>query len=238
MGFVYILKNPSFGDEWVKIGQTENIETRVETLNRSEATPFAFRVYATYEVKDAQMVERQIHEIMDELHYDLRARETLNGRDRVREFFHISAERVYKFFEHIAVLRGDGDNLRRYPPNNEEMVEEEHAEILSYRQRASNTTFEKLGISPGTELIFLYDDAYSCQTYDEKNKIKYNDEIYSISAFARKIGSENFQWTGSSVNGFRYFTFEDETLWNRRKRLEKICIEESEENEDMEISES
>ena len=44
-GVIYILTNPSFPD-YVKIGYAHNIETRLKQLNRSEAIPFAFRVYA------------------------------------------------------------------------------------------------------------------------------------------------------------------------------------------------
>ena len=48
-GVIYILTNPSFPD-YVKIGYATNIENRLKQLNRSECIPFAFRVYATYDV--------------------------------------------------------------------------------------------------------------------------------------------------------------------------------------------
>lgn len=48
-GYIYILTNPSF-KEYVKIGYADNVENRLRQLNNSECTPFAFRVYATYEV--------------------------------------------------------------------------------------------------------------------------------------------------------------------------------------------
>lgn len=46
---LYILTNPSF-PEYVKIGYTQDIKKRLEKLNKSKCTPFAFRVYATYDV--------------------------------------------------------------------------------------------------------------------------------------------------------------------------------------------
>lgn len=49
-GYIYILTNPSF-KEYVKIGYADNVENRLRQLNNSECTPFAFRVYATYEVE-------------------------------------------------------------------------------------------------------------------------------------------------------------------------------------------
>lgn len=48
-GYIYILTNPSFPD-YVKIGYADNVNNRLQQLNNSECTPFAFRVYATYEV--------------------------------------------------------------------------------------------------------------------------------------------------------------------------------------------
>ncbi len=48
-GYIYILTNPSFPD-YVKIGYADDVERRLQQLNRSECIPFAFRIYATYEV--------------------------------------------------------------------------------------------------------------------------------------------------------------------------------------------
>jgi len=223
MGFVYILKNPSFGDEWVKIGQTNqnDVEIRVNQLNQSEATPFAFRIFATYEVDEPLKVEREIHGLFDKIHYELRARETVNGRKRVREFFHVSPENAFDIFKHIAALRGDTNKLKLYAPNAEEREDEDEAENLSIRRtRARNTTFEMIGIEKNTELSFLSDDSCICRTLDNKNKVEYENEQFTITNLALKIGREKFGWTGSNVNGFEYFTFNGETLWNRRKRME------------------
>ena len=48
-GYIYTLTNPSF-PEYVKIGYADDVEKRLNQLNRTECTPFAFRLYATYEV--------------------------------------------------------------------------------------------------------------------------------------------------------------------------------------------
>ena len=52
MGYIYILTNPSF-PQYVKIGYATDVKQRLDELNRSTAVPFAFRVYATYEVDSA-----------------------------------------------------------------------------------------------------------------------------------------------------------------------------------------
>ena len=50
MGYIYILTNPSFPD-YVKIGYADDVATRVKQLNSTAATPYAFRIYATYETE-------------------------------------------------------------------------------------------------------------------------------------------------------------------------------------------
>ena len=60
-GVIYILTNPSFPD-YVKIGYADDIDKRLKQLNRSECIPFAFRVYATYEVNsrlDEKTVDKE-----------------------------------------------------------------------------------------------------------------------------------------------------------------------------------
>ncbi len=69
-GFIYILTNPSFPD-YVKIGYAHDVEKRLQQLNRSECIPFAFRVYALYEVEHV-LADKQIHKLLDSLNPDLR----------------------------------------------------------------------------------------------------------------------------------------------------------------------
>ena len=69
-GYIYILTNLSF-QGWVKIGYADNVEERVAQLNRTECTPFAFRVYATYEVND-RLKDISVHSLIDKLNPTLR----------------------------------------------------------------------------------------------------------------------------------------------------------------------
>ena len=70
-GVIYILTNPSF-PEYVKIGYADDIDKRLQQLNRSECIPFAFRVYATYEV-NSRLSDLKIHSIIDKLNPNLRS---------------------------------------------------------------------------------------------------------------------------------------------------------------------
>ncbi len=49
-GVIYILTNPSF-PQYIKIGFAKDVKKRLDSLNSSSAIPFAFRIYATYEVE-------------------------------------------------------------------------------------------------------------------------------------------------------------------------------------------
>ena len=62
-GVIYILTNPSF-PEYVKIGYADDMNKRLKQLNRSECIPFAFRVYAIYEVS-SRLSDLKIHSIID-----------------------------------------------------------------------------------------------------------------------------------------------------------------------------
>ncbi len=77
-GVIYILTNPSF-PEYVKIGYANDINRRLQQLNRSECIPFAFRVYATYEVS-SRLSDLKIHSIIDKLNSNLRSVESFNGK--------------------------------------------------------------------------------------------------------------------------------------------------------------
>ena len=89
-GVIYILTNPSFPD-YVKIGYADDIDKRLAQLNRSECIPFAFRVYATYEV-NSRLSDLKIHAIIDKLNPNLRSIENFNGQKRVREFYAMPPE--------------------------------------------------------------------------------------------------------------------------------------------------
>ena len=73
MGYIYILTNPSF-EEYVKIGYATDVKKRLNELNSSSAVPFAFRVYATYEV-DSALSDKKLHSILDKLNPNLRSME-------------------------------------------------------------------------------------------------------------------------------------------------------------------
>ena len=56
------------------------MKQRLDELNRSTAVPFAFRVYATYEV-DSALSDKKLHSILDKLNPELRSTEEVDGKN-------------------------------------------------------------------------------------------------------------------------------------------------------------
>ena len=123
---IYILTNPSF-PQFVKIGYADDVIDRVDTLNRNPGLPYSFRIYATYEVKE-RLEDLKIHKIIDSLNPTLRTQEEVNGRQRVREFFAMSAEAAYNIFEAMAEISGTRDRLHLWKADAKQKAEEENAE--------------------------------------------------------------------------------------------------------------
>jgi hypothetical protein len=219
-GVVYILTNPCL-DGWVKIGMTErsDIEQRLHELNSPPNIPLSYRCYAVYEVENPFEVEKHIHSIIDRIDDSLHAREQLeNGRIREREFFKISPETAYGIFKDISLLRNDVEKLKLYTPTQKEAQEQELAENKSKR---SNSSFKMLNIAVGEKIEFLYDNNIVAEVFDKQNKIKYNDDVYSVTALAIRILVEKYGWSeGLHVNGWKFFTKDGITLYELRDKME------------------
>lgn len=142
-GVIYILTNPSF-PQLVKIGYADNVEERVNILNRNPGLPYSFRIYSTYDVNE-RLEDLKIHKIIDKLNPTLRCQEEVNGKARVREFFTMTAETAYQIFEAMAEISGTMDRLHLWKATAEEKAAEENAEeVLNLdvnRHHFKNITF-------------------------------------------------------------------------------------------------
>lgn len=209
-GYIYILTNPSFPD-YVKIGYADNIDNRLQQLNNSECTPFAFRVYATYEV-DSRLSDLKIHSIIDKLNPDLRSIDNFNGKKRVREFYAMSAEDAYSLLEAIAEIHNYTDRLRKWEPTSAERIAEEVAEDIQLEKKArrSNWTFDDWQIPNNEELEYVKDSSIKCIVVNRR-KVDYNGEVLYMTQLARKITgnksimhgpgwfSQNFKYKGELI---------------------------------------
>ena len=129
-GYIYIMTNPSF-PEYVKIGYATDVQQRLDELNRSSAVPFAFRIYATYEV-DSALSDKRLHSILDKLNPELRSMEEVDGKKRVREFYAMTPEDAYSILEAIAEINGYKHRLKKWKATAAEKKDEEMAQEISF----------------------------------------------------------------------------------------------------------
>jgi len=212
-GVVYILTNPSFPD-YVKIGYAKDIEKRLKQLNRSETIPFAFRVYAVYEV-DQALTDKELHKLIDTINPDLRTIETFDGKERVKEFYAMSAEDAYLLLECIAKISGTIDRLKRMKPEGHEIVDEQIAEEVKETARRGPFRFSDCNIPFGSEILFIEDSSVKAIVIDDRH-IEYNGETTSVSALAQKLKGFDHP-----VQGTLWFTYNGEKLNEIRDREEK-----------------
>lgn len=208
-GYIYILKNPSFPD-YVKIGYADDVEERLRQLNSSECTPFAFRVYATYEV-NTRLMDKKIHSIIDKLNPKLRSIDEFNGQKRVREFYAMSAEDAYSIFEAIAEINDCTEKLKKWDVSaeniREEKIAEEVAEEISYQKqaRSANFSFTECQIPVGAVLVHIDDENIHCTVVDDR-RIEYNGEVMYITPFAKLVSGKDYITKGPKylVEHFKY----------------------------------
>ena len=66
-GYVYIFTNPSFREDWIKIGSTKDVVDRLNRLSRNTNIPLPFEVYAVLETNNYVEVETLIFKLLDTL---------------------------------------------------------------------------------------------------------------------------------------------------------------------------
>ena len=83
------------------------------------------------------------------------------------------------------------------------------------RVRSPNTRFRSLCVPIGAELVFTKDSNITCNVLDDANQVEYGGKAWTISRLVMHL----LGW--SAANGFSYFSYEGEILWDRRLRLER-----------------
>lgn len=203
-GIIYIFTNESMPG-LIKIGKTTNIKQRLQDLDTT-GVPTPFKLHYAVEVDGYDQKEKLIHQGY--------------AKDRVRpnrEFFRIEPENA------TAILKALGG--KEIDPNYIDISIDENGNIISTSEYDSSllqapiTTFSMLQIPIGSALHFTRNENIICQVIDNR-KVKYNENIYSLSQLTREILQRNYNWKSGFVNGFQFWKYEDEILTERRRRLE------------------
>lgn len=98
-GYVYILTNPSFREDWVKIGKSSRpVDVRSKELDNT-AVPLPFEIFATIKTAKYNEVEKLVHNIIDNL-TNFRIRQN-------REFFNVAPQKALGILKEIALTIDD-----------------------------------------------------------------------------------------------------------------------------------
>ena len=217
MGYIYILTNPSF-PQYVKIGYATDVKQRLDELNRSTAVPFAFRVYATYEV-DSALSDKKLHSILDKLDPELRSTEEVDGKRRIREFYAMTPEDAYSILEAIAEINNYSHRLKKWKATVNEQKDEALAQEINeqHQERLSPFAFSKCEIQVGEQIEFsCVGNPHSgelCEVVDDKH-VKYGGEVWSLTALAKYLTGNK-----GALAGPKYFKYKGEWLNSIRHKL-------------------
>lgn len=216
-GYVYILTNPSFREDWVKIGKSSRpVNVRSKELDNT-AVPLPFEIYATLYTSKYDKVEKQIHKQIDRL-TDLRIRQN-------REFFNISPSMALDFMRDIADLLDDAelciyvDGKPVVSDNKEQDKDIRSKEIETDRHKAHPAfKFHMVGINIGDTVVF--DELNLPVRVASDDKIEFDGRLYSLSAFTGTFLPEEKRNNSGGYQGPKYFSFKGKVLADLRKEFE------------------
>ena len=215
-GYVYILTNPSFREDWVKIGKSSRpVDIRSKELDNT-AVPLPFEIFATLKTVKYDIVEKKIHKAIDRL-TDLRIRQN-------REFFNIKPELALEILRDEAMVLDDAE-VTLYKDNKPIKPVDPNKPIdpIPPGPHRPRFKFSMVNIPIGSTLTFIPTGVKVNVASDDQ--IEYDGRIYNLSPFVGTFMPEDKRNTSGAYQGPKFFTFKGEILDDIRKRLEQTTIE-------------
>ena len=202
-GYVYILTNPAFREDWVKIGKTEkSVEERMESLFTT-ALPERFELYAWCKTTKYCILEKQMHYVLWK-----EAGKRVNDK---REFFNIVPSDALKLLRQLA---SSIDDAEFFVPHEKDTAQ--HA------TPAPSFRFSMVKLIPGDELIFEPTGTKIIVVEDKNdNKILYNNKKYTLSGFCKEFMPENKRNKSGAYQGPMYFSYNGKLLSRLRAEYEE-----------------
>ena len=214
-GYVYILTNPSFREDWVKIGKSARpVNVRSKELDNT-AVPLPFEIFATIRTVKYNEVEKLVHKTIDRL-TDLRIRQN-------REFFNVAPQVALDIFRDIAITIDDAvvtlyednkpvknDNPKEDKPKKEETKKSE--------PRRSRFKFSMCGIKIGEFVTF--DPTGVLVKVATDDSVEYNSRIYKLSPFTGSFLPEKMRNHSGAYQGPKYFSYKGKVLSDLRQEME------------------
>lgn len=215
-GVIYILTNPSF-PQFVKIGYADDVEKRLDQLNRSECIPFAFRLYAYYKVS-ARLTDMKLHSLIDKLNPNLRSIEDFKGKKRIREFYAMDAHDAYSILETIAEINNLKENLVLVEPTDIDIESEENADAIRAKRTVSQLPRMDWLIEQGLvhvgDQVFVINHPEEIATIIDDSNVDYKGQIMSFC----KYGCTVTGWRSIQTYAFMKLVGGKDTLSVLRER--------------------
>ncbi len=208
-GYVYILTNPSFREDWVKIGKSSRpVDVRSKELDNT-AVPLPFEIYATMKTSKYNEVEKLVHKTIDRL-TDLRIRQN-------REFFNVAPQVALDIFRDIAGTVDDAKVVLY--EDNKPVVDKDPEKIEKREIKRGRFKFSMVNIPIGSTLTFIPTGIKVKVASDDQ--IEYEGRIYKLSPFVGTFMPEEKQNTSGAYQGSKYFSYEGKVLEEMRMEMEK-----------------
>lgn len=196
---IYVLTNEAMPG-LVKIGRTTtNVEQRIRELDTT-GIPLPFQCFYAGLVNDGNEVERKIHYIFGEQ----RCR-------RNREFFRVDPNRVKAAIE-LAEIEDITKKI-------ESEMTEDDARALADNERRQVFRFSLAKVPEGSLLQFTRDASKTCKVLNDRS-VEFEGRSTTLSAAASEL-LQSLGWKSKSVAGPLFWSYEGESLDERRRRFEE-----------------
>ena len=186
-GYVYILTNPSFREDWVKIGKSSRpVDVRSKELDNT-AVPLPFEIFATMRTVKYNEAEKLVHRYIERF-TNLRIRNN-------REFFNVKPEDALDIFKEVATLLDDAEIDEVYKNGIKGGNSKESDEKPKPRKSrtASQNSGNKVWLIPYNKKFF---DLKGC--YDKEG------EVFWTQHFHYKAGDTGYIYGAAPESAIRF----------------------------------
>ena len=188
-GYVYILTNPSFREDWVKIGKSSRpVDVRSKELDNT-AVPLPFEIFATMKTTKYNEAEKLVHRYIERF-TNLRIRNN-------REFFNVKPEEALEIFYEVATLLDDAEISESYKTDIKGKIGHQSTKEKPYLNNTSK--------SDGGNRVWLI--PYNKKFFDLKGCYDKFGEVYWTQHINFKIGDTGYIYGSSPESAIR-FSFE------------------------------
>lgn len=201
-GYVYILTNPYFREDWVKIGKSSRpVDVRSKELDNT-AVPLPFEIYATLKTTKFNEVDKQIHNQIDRL-TDLRIRKN-------REFFNIAPTLALEIMSDMADLLDDAEvciyvDGKPQISTSKEQDNDIRSENKKRHSQRKPFSFDMVDIPIGSMITF--DPTGIRVKVASGNKVEYEGRLWSLSAFTGTFLPIENQLPSGAYQGPKFFSY-------------------------------